>query len=31
LVLIGLGCMVYLVGWASFGRKLLKREIENLA
>ena len=31
LVLIGLGCVVYVISWASFGRNLLKTEIEGLA
>ncbi len=31
LVLVGLGCAAYAIGWAAFGRNLLKREIEGLA
>lgn len=31
LVLIGLGCAVYAISWASIGRNLLKREVEGFA
>jgi O-antigen/teichoic acid export membrane protein len=31
LVLVGLGCAVYAISWASIGRNLLKREIEGIA
>jgi O-antigen/teichoic acid export membrane protein len=31
LVLVGLGCAVYAVSWAGFGRHLLKREVEGIA
>ena len=31
LVLIGLGCAVYAIGWASIGRNLLRREVEGIA
>lgn len=31
LVLIGLGCGVYALSWAGWGRNLLKREVETLA
>jgi len=31
LVLVGLGCAVYVITWASIGRHLLKREAEGLA
>jgi hypothetical protein len=29
LVLVGLGCAVYLISWASVGRNLLKKEVEG--
>jgi PST family polysaccharide transporter len=31
LVLVGLGCVVYVIVWASIGRHLLKREAEGIA
>jgi PST family polysaccharide transporter len=31
LVLIGLGCAVYAISWASIGRNLLKKEVEGIA
>jgi polysaccharide transporter, PST family len=31
LVLVGLGCAVYVITWASIGRHLLKREAESIA
>jgi polysaccharide transporter, PST family len=31
LVLVGLGCAIYGICWASFGRGLIKREIEGIA
>jgi len=31
LVLIGLGCAVYAIGWAGIGRNLLRKEIEGIA
>lgn len=31
LILVGVGCAVYVVGWAAAGRNLLKREVEGFA
>jgi hypothetical protein len=31
LVLVGLGCAVYVISWAAAGRNLLKREVEGFA
>jgi hypothetical protein len=31
LVLVGLGCFIYVITWAGIGRNLLKREIEGTA
>jgi hypothetical protein len=27
LALVGIGCAIYLIAWAAFGRNLLKREV----